>query len=371
MSEGDRRSLLWLTCAAICWRWLVAVRTPLPGVDATADIWLAERLAAGDFGALGGRWCEPLHGLLLAPALALGAPAFAAAQAVACVVGGLAVVPVGLAAERFRAGAGVPAAAVAAVAAGGVVAAGAGASSATLSAVVACGWWALAAQRRLCAGAAACVVAFAGTEQLVSPPWPPFDASRLGVGGAVLLAALMAPSARRAARFGVVVMASLLVVAALTGWWTELLVAHQPLLAVLAGVAIARWHVRVRDLALGAVALLECHSGWTLVEPPAAVAERVVARFVQRQQGAPVTDVVSTLPRVRWSVGLDPAAPAGLLPSGAASPSVGVVVLSSEQAADASLRAALASSFEVAPLPTSLQQLADEHGITALRRRVR
>ena len=53
MTEADRRSVLWLTCAAVCWRWLVAVKTPLPGVDATHDLWLAERLVAGDLGALG------------------------------------------------------------------------------------------------------------------------------------------------------------------------------------------------------------------------------------------------------------------------------------------------------------------------------
>ena len=124
MSERDRRALLWLTCAAVCWRWLVAVRTPLPGVDATRDLWVAQQLANGDVTALASRWWEPLHARLMAPALAFGASGFATAQVVACLAGGLAVLPAAFAAERLRQGAGVPAAVVAMAGAGAVVGAG-------------------------------------------------------------------------------------------------------------------------------------------------------------------------------------------------------------------------------------------------------
>ena len=371
MSERDRRSVLWLTCAAVCWRWLVAVRTPLPGVDATYDLWLAERLAAGDLGALSARWWEPLQGLLLAPAVALGAPGFSAAQALACVVGGLAVVPTALGAERLRAGAGVPAAAVATVAAGSVVAAGAGASSATLSAVVACGWWAFAAKRYVLAAAACCLAAAAGNEQIVTHAWSSFDAVRLGVGAAALLLASMSSAAWRSAGVATGVLTLLLALAASADAWATLLIAHQPLLAVLAGVALARWSVRLRDLALCGVALVECHAGWTLVEPPSSVSERIVPRLLQRRLSGPDRDVFSTMPRVRWSVGLEPVAGPEPVMDAATRPGVGVVVLSREQVADVSLRVALARQFQLATLPTDLQQLADEHGITALIRRPR
>lgn len=363
--------MLWLTCAAVCWRWLVAVRTPLPGVDATRDLWLAERLAEGDLGALGARWWEPLHGLLIAPAVALGAPGFPAAQALACVVGGLAVVPTALAAERLRAGAGVPAAAVATVAAGSVVAAAAGASSASLSAVVACGWWAFAANRYVLAAAAGCLAVAAGSEQIVTHAWSSFDAIRLGVGAAALLVVSMSSSAWRSAGVAAGVLTLLLALAASADAWATLLAAHQPLLAVLAGVALARWRARLRDLALCGVALVECHAGWTLVEPPSSVSERIVPRFLQRRLSGPDRGVFSTMPRVRWSVGLEPAVAPGPLMDAAARAGVGVIVLSREQLADVSLRAALARRFELATLPTDLQRLADEHGITALLRRSR
>ena len=126
MSKRDQRALLWLCCAAICWRWFVGLRSPLPGVEACRDLWLAEQLAVGEFGALLDRVWEPLYGALLAPAIALGATPFAAAQVASCVLGGLAVVPIALAADRLREGAGVPAAAIAMAASGPVVAAGAG-----------------------------------------------------------------------------------------------------------------------------------------------------------------------------------------------------------------------------------------------------
>ena len=371
MTEADRRSVLWLTCAAVCWRWLVAVKTPLPGVDATHDLWLAERLVAGDLGALGARWWEPLHALLLAPAVALGAPGFPAAQALACVVGGLVVVPTALAAERLRAGAGVPAAAVATVAAGSVVAAGAGASSASLAAVVACGWWAFAAKRYVLAAAAGCLAAGAGSEQLVTHAWSSFDAVRLGVGAAAFLVASMSSSAWRCAGVASGALAALLALAASADAWASLLVAHQPLLAILAGVALARWRVRLRDLALCGVALVECHAAWTLVEPPSSVSERIVPRFLQRRLSGPDRDVFSTMPRVRWSVGLEPAVAPGPVMDAATRAGVGVVLLSREQVADVSLRAALARRFRLATLPTDLQALADEHGITALIRRSR
>lgn len=369
MSERDRRALLWLTCAAVCWRWLVAVRTPLPGVDATRDLWLAQQLVNGDVTALASRWWEPLHALLMAPALAFGASGFATAQVVACLAGGLAVLPAAFAAERLRKGAGVPAAVVAMVGAGAVVGAGAGASTATVSLLVALGWWAFACRRLWLAGVLAVLVGAAGLDRIATHAPADFDATRLGLGAGVFGLAWLLPSAWRAVAIPAVAFVLLVVVAALAGCWESLLPSHLPLLAILVGVGMASLHVRVRDLLLCAVVAVECHAGWTLVEPAAAVTERIVPQLVLRRLDAAPDELVVTLPRSRWAAGQNPGqAPEPLLQY-ATRDGVRAVVMTDRQAADASLRAALASRFERTSLPADLQELADEHGVVVLQRR--
>ncbi|MCK5941394.1 MAG: hypothetical protein KAI24_05440 [Planctomycetes bacterium] len=369
MIERDRRALLWLTCAAVCWRWLVAVRTPLPGVDATRDLWLAERLANGDFGALAARWWEPLNGLLMAPALALGASPFATAQVLACLLGGLAVLPAALAAERLRPGAGVPAAVVVMVGSGAVVAAGAGGSTAMVTLVVACAWWAFAHRRPLAFVGLAALALLAGGEQIATHAQPALDATRLGLGGAAFGLAFLLPAAVRTVAAPAAAFVALLLAAALLDGWATLLPSHLPLLAVLVGVGLARLHVRVRDLLLCALVAVECHAAWTLVEPRSAVVERIVPQYLQRRLGVDSDRVVTDLPRVRWACGQRPDAGAVPLGERARAADVEAVVLTSPQARDATLRAALAARFEPARLPTDLLELCAEHGVVVLRRR--
>ncbi|MFN3241966.1 MAG: hypothetical protein ACE37K_10675 [Planctomycetota bacterium] len=369
MSDKDRRALLWLTCAAVCWRWLVAVRTPLVGVDASRDLWLAERLADGDLGALAARWWQPLHGLLMAPALAFGATPFATAQVVACLLGGLAVLPTAFAAERLRAGAGVPAAAVAMVAAGAVVAAGAGGSAATTTLLVASAWWAFAARRLVLAAGLAVLAAGSGLDQVATHAPSALDATRIGLGAGAFGLAFLLPTAWRSARTPALVLSVLVVVAAVTGTSATLLPSHQPLLAILVGVGMAGLHVRVRDLLLCAIVAVECHAGWFLVEPAAAVTERIVPRLMLRRLDAGSQQLVATLPRVRWAAGQDPDARPEPLVTRALAADVAVVVLTEAEARDASLRASLASRFERASLPADLQELTDEHGLVVLQRR--
>lgn len=103
----DRRILLWLTCTAVCWRWLLAVRTPLPSVDAVMHLWAAQQLRAGELGHLA--WNAVWH-LLMAIGPWCGADPIEAAQVAGAIAGGLALVPLACAAQRLRAGAGVPAA---------------------------------------------------------------------------------------------------------------------------------------------------------------------------------------------------------------------------------------------------------------------
>lgn len=258
MSKRDQRAVLWLCCAAICWRWFVGLRAPLPGVDACRDLWLAEQLAAGQFASLVDRAWEPLYGLLLAPALALGATPFAAAQVAACLLGGLALVPIAMAAERLREGAGVPAAAIAMAAAGPVVAAGAGSATSMFVLLSAFSLWAYAARRFVLSVVLLLVVIAGGTDQVASHPLPGFEQLRYGLGASFVLLPLLllSPRARRFAAPALVLLA-LLVVAASVDAWTTLLPVHSAVLAVLAGLGLARLPLRVRDLLLALVVAAE------------------------------------------------------------------------------------------------------------------
>jgi hypothetical protein len=366
-----------LCCAAICWRWFVGLRAPLPGVDACRDLWLAEQLAAGQFASLVDRAWEPLYGLLLAPALALGATPFAAAQVAACLLGGLALVPIAMAAERLREGAGVPAAAIAMAAVGPVVAAGAGSATSMFVLLSAFSLWAYAARRFVLSVGLLLVVIAGGTDQVASHPIPGFEQLRYGLGASVVLLPLLllSPRARRFAAPALVLLA-LLVVAASVDAWTTLLPVHSAVLAVLAGLGLARLPLRVRDLLLALVVAAECHAAWTLGEPEAAVVERILPRYLLSRVNEEGQVVLSTMPRVRWAAGLNPAVAAkslsqlsGELSGPRASRHVGSIVMTEVEAKDASMRALLASSFERAELPPNLQDLLDAHGLSVLCRR--
>lgn len=342
----------------------------MPGVDACRDLWLAEQLANGDLSALFDRVLEPLYALLLAPALAFGASPFAAAQVVACLLGGLVVVPAALAAERLREGAGVCAGAVAMVAAGPVVAAGAGAATAMFTLLAACCLWALAARRFVLSGGSLLLVVAGGTDQVASVPQPVWEQLRLGVGSAVLLLPLLLLPPR-SRMFGVLFAAQLVLVAIawLLDAWTSLLPLYSPVLAVLAGLGLARLPVRLRDVLLSIIVAIECHAAWTLGEPEAAVIERVLPHYLMRRANAAGDIVLANLPRIRWSAGQDPSAPTVSYADAMRDDKVASIIMTAGEAKDASLRALLAAKFERAPVPTDIAELVFERSLHVLRRR--
>jgi len=112
--RGDR-ALLLLVVAAVCWRWLLAMRTPVPAEDGVNYLWMAQRFAAGDAAAALSEPFSPLWPLLLALPIAAGAEPFLAGQVLGCIAGGLALLPIAAIGERLRRGAGLPAAALCAV----------------------------------------------------------------------------------------------------------------------------------------------------------------------------------------------------------------------------------------------------------------
>lgn len=370
MATADRRLVLVVAGAAVVWRWLIAQRTPLPGIDACLELWRAERLAAGSFGDLAAAWWPPWWSLLLAPAVACGASPFASAQIAACVCGALTVVVVALAAERLREGAGLPAAVLAMAGAGASVAAGAG-SAATLGAFwVGLGAWAVAGRRN--AMAVVCwAIAAAGVGERIVAVETGWRHLRLGVGVGTPLALLawLPPRPGRASlvwpALGVAIVASVLVPGA-AAW----LPAWAPAGAVLGGVGLARLPGRWRDVLLCVVVALESLTAWHEIEPREAIAERIVGRYLAHRLTA-AERVVSDLPRVSWAAHQRPEAPApAALLAAAADPAVAAVVLGRALAADATLTASLAGVFVRHDLPADLADLAAEHGLLVwLRRR--
>lgn len=368
LSTRDRRLVLVIAGAAVVWRWLVAMRTPLPGLDAAFDLWLANQLAHGTWADLGARAAEPWSCLLLAPAIALGASPWLVAQVTACLLGGLVVVPVAAAAERLRQGAGLPAAVLAMVAAGPVVAAGAGASVGIGALFVALATWAVACGRTgpalLCAALAAAtlgerLLAVDGVERTL----------RLSIGCTFLLAPLagLPPRPRPWLWLALAYGASLTIAVATRPM--DWLPTWSPLAAVLAGVGLARLSTRWREVLLCVVVAVECHAAWQAIEPRHAVAERAIGRFVARRLPAG-TRVLSDLPRVLWAAGQRPeASPAAELVDAARSAEVAAVVLGPEQARSSTVAASLAGSFARYELPTELVDLATAAGLRVLIRR--
>lgn len=96
--------MAWLLLAlALLVRAVVALRTCVPARDAEAYLWMAERAAAGDVGALFRTVFHPGYSLLTAIPLALvpGLDAVAAGQLVSCGLAALAVVPLQRIGERL------------------------------------------------------------------------------------------------------------------------------------------------------------------------------------------------------------------------------------------------------------------------------
>ncbi len=372
LSVRDRRLVLALAGACMVWRWLLAHRTPLPGVDACGDLWRAGRLAAGDLAVLADAWMQPFWAVLLAPFVACGAPAWGAAQVLACLCGAGTVVLVAIAAERLRESAGLPAAVLAMAAAGAAVATGAGSAAALQALAVAVAALVSVTGRWRSAVVLVGLVAMAGSDLvLASPPswWRALRLSSLVLVPVALLVAMPPRPARVvaiASVFGVVV-----AIAAICSD-ADLLAAWSPLLAVLAGVGLARLPVRIRDLALCAVVLFECHGAWREIEGQDAVAERIVGRLHARRL-APGERLASDLPRVLWAAGQRPEAPTTVdaLLVAVADPKVAFLVLSPRLATDATLAASLAGTFAPHEVSADLTDLALARGLRVLVRRKR
>ncbi|MEZ6036665.1 MAG: hypothetical protein R3F29_04240 [Planctomycetota bacterium] len=369
MAERDRRAVLWLCCAAVCWRWLVGRHTPMPDTTTCEQLWLARQLAARDFAVLAGEWWRALPALLLAPLLAVGAPAVASAKVLAALAGGLAVAPAALAAERLRQGAGVGAAVVVAVAGAAVLGAGGGAPSATASLLIALALWAAAARRwsigvLLGAVAAPQLIGEAGARSW----WQAWLV--LGPAVATLPWLLLRP---RSWAFAVpaAALASGVVVGLLRGDLPTAGAAVAPALGVLVGVVLARLGRWWRDGVLCVVVAAQCHAAWSAVEPSSAVAERILAQYLVGSVLGPGERLVTDLPRVAWAAGGRPVAmgSAAELRAAVDDVDVGAVVLGGSLAADPSLRTWLASRFAVVGMSADLEDLAAARHLVVLVRR--
>ena len=369
MPARDQRIVLWLVCAGAVWRWLVAMRTPLPGIDASTDLWLAAQLAAGSWGELAARWTEPGWSLLLAPAIAAGAPPFVAAQVGACLLGALTAWPVACAAERLREGAGVSAAVLAMVAAGPSVAAGTGSAVGCLALVVAFAVWAASCARWRAALALAAIVAIAGGDVL-TPSAGSLRTLRLAIGAAFVLSPLAWLAPRPPHLRGLAVVLALVVGGACVGaeplaWWPV----WSPIAAVLAGVGLVRLSSRWRELLLCVAVAAECYGAWQEIEPRPAVAERAIGRFLARRL-APEQEIVSDLPRVLWAAGQRPiVTPTSQLPKAAQATRVGALVLGPAVAESATTTASLAGTFARCDLAPDLTDLVAARGLRVLIRR--
>lgn len=345
------------------------MRAPLPGVDASHDLWLAAQFADGNWGALLECWRQPLQALLLTPAIALGAPAFAAAQVLACLCGGLAIVPTAMAAERLLKGAGVPAAVLAMAFAGTTLAAGAGAETPLRTLLLATALWAFVSKRWATALVLFGFAAANGIDRVAASYESSLDELRIGVGAAVLLLPGMLLQRCSGATW-ILYAAFLLAVA--VGRFCDSLASlppiYSPLLAVVAGVTIAPVPVRLRDLMLCALVLVEGHAAWTLGEARSAVVERVLPQYLMRRLNEPGELVASSMPRVRWAAGRNPK-PKTSLAGQKQDYKIGSVVLSPREKMQPILRASFHREFEQAELPYDLQELVDAHDLLVLQRR--
>ncbi|MBP8301452.1 MAG: hypothetical protein KA020_13880 [Planctomycetes bacterium] len=376
-SPRERRILLWLCVGAICWRWLLAIRAPLPGVDASLDLWVARRLATGDFAALGAVWWRPWWALCVAPFVACGAPAFVAGQVVACVFGGLVIWPLAAAAERLRQGAGIPCAVVALAAA--VPAQGAAMASAL---PLACFGVALAALcwvqgRWLRCGLLTALVLGLSREQLLpgsSPPLGGVLAAWTGLRGAWSLAGAFAvlsvlpPRPRRIV--GLWIATAMVLAATLaTGTATEALAQWSPLVACLAGVGLARWPKRLAELALSGIIVVDFLGAWQAIESREAVVERLLGAHLATRAGM-AQGVVCDLPRITFFAGgrPRPLATGDALLQAASAPEVQFVVLS-RTLASATTTSALSSRFVRYQVPAHLRDLVADHRLAIFVRR--
>lgn len=112
----QRRILFWLTLAALAWRCILALRTPVPSQDGVTYLWMAQCFAAAKVSAALSEPFSPLWPVLLALPIRLGMEPVLAGKLLGCFFGAIALLPVAAIAEHIRKGAGLPTAALAATA---------------------------------------------------------------------------------------------------------------------------------------------------------------------------------------------------------------------------------------------------------------
>ncbi len=155
-----------------------------------------------------------------------------------------------------------------------------------------------------------------------------------------------------------------------SGTTAALLPVWSPLLAVLAGVGLARLPVRVRDLALVACVAVDFFSAWHGVEPKAALVERKVGALLLERlpEGQ---RVVSDLPRVLYFAGQQPVriAAADALLAAAAGDGVTFLVLGERFSRQSTLTSTLAARFSRYQLPNALVEAAADRHLTVFARR--
>lgn len=430
--EADRRWLLWLLVAAMCWRHLLAVLTPVPSQDGATYLWMAEQFARGDLLLPVTEVFSPLLPLLVAVPVACGMDAFEAAQLTCCILGALAIVPAYRAGELLSPGAGRWAALLMAFAPlparlCGEVYAEPGFLLAACTAVVhglrgepwRLGWWTaiafgfrpdalvlalpfLALRPRVVLGALApllvAAVGYGWWRHAAGAGFDPvpriaFHASRddLAGRGDVLANLLQLPVALLEG-LGPMVLLALLgarppfvrgvrrlaagTALGLAGPLTFVVrqrftVNLLPWLLPLAGRALQAMHPRWR---LPVVLLVLVHAG---LEGPrgridaSRLADREVGEFLATQL-VPGETVLTEHARISWYAGTRPGAPrkwdAARLVAMAQDPAVAWVALDRDRADAAEVEAGLGAAFARADLPESTADAAQRRGLVLLRR---
>ncbi|MCR9244757.1 MAG: hypothetical protein NXI31_06980 [bacterium] len=316
----ERRILLWLVAGTVCWRWLLAVRTPLPRAEAVADLWLAQELAAGEASALAEIWFAPFWSLLLSMPVAFGFDPFEAAMVAGSILAGLALVPVACAAQRMRAGAGVAAALLlftvpqpALLTAGGSAAAWQQLLTGTAI------WLVLRVRRRALARTAAVLCLLLAL----------IDSLRDGLFGCLSIGMVVA--------------------------------------ALVAGVGLARLPVRLRDLLLTLAVAGMFFLTWEGVESRSVGVERYLGEFLADRL-LPEERIATDLPRVQYFAGRRPeVVDRAALRLRVRDRATGAAVLTKARALE--LDDELRPDFGHFQLSPRFASMADRHGVTVLLRR--
>lgn len=316
--DRDRRILLWVVAATVCWRWLLAVRAPLPGEDAVLDLWVARELGGGDLTALQHVWSGPLWSALITPGVLLGFEPFECAMVLGAVLTGLGIVPAAIAAQRWQRSRG----------------AGAGTSVALL---------------------------------MASVPQPALSTAGGAATPVQLLLAGLGLLALSRRRFGLgAVLVGVAALDAMRGGLPGLLPLGMLAAAVIAAIGLCRLHVRLRDLLLTLAVAAMFWLAWNggVAGSKTVIVERHLGEFVGERL-APDETVASDLPRVLYYSGRRPEVfDEDELRALLGQESTGAVVVRRNTARQ--LRAAIDARFSRYRLSQRFADLVAAHGVVLL-----